>query len=72
MRGKQFTYYDAKNIVKGKTCFKSKENPSCIKLIIINIKNSFKNTTVISTGMSDFHIMTLTALETKQKPFLKK
>ena len=63
MRDKQFPYYDAKNIVKGKTCVKSKENPSCINLIITNSKNSFNNTTVISTGLSDQ--MALTALEIK-------
>ena len=57
--------YDAKNIVKDKTCFKSIENPSCIDLIITNSRNSFKNTTAISTGLSDFHKMVLTILKTK-------
>ena len=62
----EFLYqYDAKNIVKDKICFKSIENPSCIDLIITNSRNSFQNTTVISTGLSDFHKMALTVLKTK-------
>ena len=56
--------YDAKNIVKDKTCFKSIENPSCIDLIITNSRNSFQNTTAISTGLSDFHKMALRKLYT--------
>ena len=63
--------YDAKNIVKHKTCFKNTENPSCIDLIITNSVNSFQNTKVISTGLSDFHKMVVTVLKTtfqKSKP----
>ena len=34
---KNFLYqYDAKNIVKQKTCFKSTDNPSCIDLFLTN------------------------------------
>ena len=57
--------YDAKNLVKDKTCFKSAANPSCIDLLLTNSPKSFQNTTVFSTGLSDFHKMALTVLKTK-------
>ena len=63
--------YDAKNLVKDKTCFKNIENPSCIDLIITNSISSFQDTKTISTGLSDFHKMVVTVLKTtflKNKP----
>ena len=35
--------YDAKNLVKEKTCFKRIQNPSCVDLIITNSCNNFQN-----------------------------
>ena len=55
--------YNAKNLVKEHTCFKSKDNPSCIDLIITNSPLSFQNTTTVVTGLSDFHKMVVTALK---------
>ena len=55
--------HNAKNLVKQKTCFKSIKNPSCIDLLITNCYRCFKNTTTISTGISDFHKMVLTVLK---------
>ena len=54
-----------------KTCFKSKDNPSCIDLFITNFPNSFQNTSTITTGLSDFHKMVITVLKAifkKSKP----
>ena len=69
---KNFLYqYDAKNIVKQKTCFKSTDNPSCIDLFLTNSYRSFQNTCTVSTGLSDFHKMTITILKStfqKSKP----
>ena len=48
--------YDFSNLVSEKTCFKSKNNPSCIDLFV-------QNTTVITTGLSDFHKMVITVLK---------
>ena len=59
--------YNAKNIVKEKTCFKSQNNPSCIDLFITNSPKSFQNTLVLATGLSDFHKMVITVLKTKFK-----
>ena len=63
--------YEAKNLVKDKTCFKSINNPSYIDLFITNKPNSFQNTIAISKGLSDFHMMTITVLKSsfkKNKP----
>ena len=46
------------------TCFKSVQNPSCIDLILNNRPNSFQNSKLIETGLSDFHKLTTTVLKT--------
>ena len=63
--------YNLKNLVNDKTCFKSLNNPTTIDLFLTNSKKSFQNTCSISTGISDFHNMVITVLETtfaKTKP----
>ena len=62
--------FNLKNLVKDPTCYKNPENPSCIDLILTNRQNSFQDTRVIETGLSDFHKLTATALKTffKKKP----
>ena len=42
-------------------------NPSCIDLILTNRQKQFHNTTVVETGLSDFHKMTVTILKTSFK-----
>ena len=53
-----------KNLVKENTCFKSTENPSCIDLFLTNTPLSFQNTTLVATGLSDFHKMVVTVMKT--------
>ena len=63
--------YGGKNLVKDFTCFKSRDNPSCIDLFLTNSCYSFQCTQTISTGLSDFHEMIVTVLKTtfpKVKP----
>jgi len=55
--------FHAKNMVKEPTCFKNPENPSCIDLYITNSYRSFMKTTTVSTGLSDFHKMTVTVMK---------
>ena len=55
--------YQAKNIVKDKTCFKNPDNPSCIDLFLTNSPSSFQHTKTISTGLSDCHKMVVTVNE---------
>ena len=47
--------HNLKNLVKQPTCFKNADNPSCIDLILSNEPSYFQMTTVIKTGISDFH-----------------
>ena len=63
--------YNCQNIIKDKTCFKNPYNLSCIELFIMNRPKSFQNSTLIKTGLSDFHKMSLTVMKVfykKQRP----
>ena len=44
--------YEAKNVMKNKTCFKNPNRPTCIDLFLTNSPHSFQNTMTISTGFS--------------------
>ena len=66
--------YEAKNIVKQKTCFKSISKPSCIDLFITNSTKSFQHTHSFSCGLSDHHNFVVTVLKNtfrKQKSNIK-
>ena len=52
--------YNFTNMVRDPTCPKS-SNPTCIDLILTNGKGSLKSTTTAERGLSDFHVMILTA-----------
>ena len=57
-------YYNLISLIKQPTCYKNPNNPTCIDLILSNTSRNFQSTCVIETGLSDFHLMTLTvALE---------
>ena len=63
--------YGFKNIAKDKTSFKNPIIRTCVDLIITNRPNSFQESKVIETGLTDFHKMTLTVMKVfynKQKP----
>ena len=63
--------YNFKSLVKKPTCFKSIENPSCVDLILTNKSLYFQHTSIIETGLSDFHKLTVTQMKAKfikQKP----
>ena len=49
--------YKLRSLVKHPTCFKNPEIQSCIDLLSTNKPLSFQTTTVIETGLSDFHKM---------------
>ena len=58
------------SLIKDHTCFKSVENPTCVDLILTNRSESFQNSMVVETGLSDFHKVTVTVLITsfRKKP----
>ena len=65
--------YNLKCLVKEPTCFKSIEKPSCIDLILTNKALCFQHTSVIETGLSDFHMLTVTVFKSsfhKKEPKL--
>ena len=57
--------YNAKNIVKNKTCIKSIENPSCVDLILTGKPGSFQHTNVFETGISDHHKLVTKVMRAK-------
>ena len=54
--------FSLKRLIRQPTCYKNFEKPTSIDLILTNIPRSFQSTCVIETGLSDFHLMTLTVL----------
>ena len=59
------------NLIKEPTWYKNPDNPTCIDLILTNDPRTFQSTCVIETGLSDFHLMTLTIMRKtfkKQRP----
>ena len=50
-----FENYDLRSHIKEPTCFKRRENPGCIDLILTNKPRSFIQTGVIETGLSNYH-----------------
>ena len=51
------------NLVKEKTCFKNKQNPSFIDLLLTNNVYAFQQTITICTGLSDCRNLVLTILK---------
>ena len=50
--------------MKEDTCLKNVNNPSCIDLFLTNCGPSFQHTTMVTTGLSDFHKMVVTVMKT--------
>ena len=62
---------DLSSLIKVPTCHKNLEKPSCIDLLLTNRPKKFQLSTVVETGLSDFHKMTVTIMKTsfeKLKP----
>ena len=63
--------YDLSSLIKVPTCYKNPEKHSCIDLLLTNRPKSFQSSSVVETGPSDFHKMTVTVMKTafeKLKP----
>ena len=54
--------YNLKSLIKQPTCYKNPNKPTCIDLILTNLKRIFQSTYVLETGLSDFHLMTVTVM----------
>ena len=55
--------YNFKSLINQPTCFKNPQNPSCMDLILTNKSMSFQITSVIETGLSDFHKLIVTVMK---------
>ena len=63
--------YDLRSLIKVPKCYKNPEKPSCIDFLLTIRPKSFQNSSVVETGLSDFHKMTVTVMKTtfeKLKP----
>ena len=47
--------YGLRNLINQPTCFKNLQNPSFIDSLLTNKPQSFCNTCLVETGVSDFH-----------------
>ena len=54
--------YSLTSLIKQPTCYKNPSHPKCIDLMLNNVPQSFQTTCVIETGLSDFHLMTITVM----------
>ena len=54
--------YNLTSLIKQSTCYKNPSHPKCNDLILTNVPHSFQTTCVIETGLSDFHLITLTVM----------
>ena len=61
--------YDLTNLIKQPICYKNPTNPTCIDLILTNAPRSFHNNYVVETGLSDFHLMTMTVMRKSFKKY---
>ena len=60
-----------KSLINEPTCFKNPEKLTCFDLILTNRPTYFELSTVLDTGFSDFHLLTVTEFKigfTKCKP----
>ena len=57
------------SVIKQPTCYKNPNNPTCSYLILSNTPIIFQRTLVIETGLSDFHLMTLTVMKKSFRKF---
>ena len=64
--------YGLKNLIRQPTCYKNPSNPVCIDLILTNVPRSFQSTCVVETGLSNFHLMTLTVMRKRFKKYQPK
>ena len=61
--------YDLTNLIKKPICYKNPTNPTCIDLILTNAPRSFHSNYVVETGLSDFHLMTMTVMRKSFKKY---
>ena len=51
---------DLSSLIDKLTCYKNFDKPKCIDLILTNKLSHFQHSNVFETGLSDFHLLTIT------------
>ena len=64
--------YNLSSLIKESMCSKNPESPSSIDLILTNSPHSFQCSSVVETGLSDFHKMIVTVMKTTFQRMLAK
>ena len=64
--------YALANLIRQPTCYKNPDCPTCIDLMLTNVPRSFQSTCIVESGLSDFHMMTLTVMRKSFKKFQPK
>ena len=64
--------YKLKSLNKEFTCFKNVNKPSCIDLFLISNSKYFEDCLTLETGLSDFHKLIVTIMNTKHERFPSK
>ena len=54
-----------KSLIKEPTCYKNHDDPTYIDLILTNWIQHFQASSILETGLSDFHKMILTVLKSE-------
>ena len=63
--------FNLKNLIRNETC-STRDHKSSIDLILTNKPESFQNTCITETGLSDFHKLILTFFKTQITPLKSK
>ena len=58
-----FETYDLISLIKEQTCYKNLEKPSWIDLLLTNWPKRFQSSSVVLTGLSDFHKITVAVMK---------
>ena len=50
-------------LIKKPTCFKNPDQPTCNDITLTNKRSCFQHSKISETGLSDFHLLTVTELK---------
>ena len=55
--------FGLENLIQGSTCVTVRHEPTSIDVILTNKKRSFKNSSTVATGVSEYHKMVLMTIK---------
>ena len=59
--------FNLKSLIRQPKCYKNPDDPTCIDFILTKVPRSFQITCNLETGLSDFHLITLTVTRKRFK-----